>query len=158
MADGRSRRVLILVENLSVPFDRRVWKECRTLSAAGYQITAISPKGTDRDRASHESVDGVVIHRYTPYESSGSASSYAIEYGVALAMMSWLAWRVFLSRGFDVIQICNPPDLLVLVALPFRAFGKKIIFDQHDLSPKSTPSAATGTGAPCIASCSRSSG
>jgi glycosyltransferase involved in cell wall biosynthesis len=130
------RRVLILVENLSVPFDRRVWKECRTLSAAGYQVTVVSPKGAGRDQASYECVDGVAIHRYAPHESSGSALSYALEYGVALAMMSWLAWKVFFGRGFDVIQICNPPDLLVLVALPFRIFGKAIIFDQHDLSPE----------------------
>ena len=138
----------MLVENLSVPFDRRVWKECQALTAAGYQVTAISPKGTDCDTASHETIDGVAIYRYTPYESTGGTLSYALEFGVALVMMTLLAWRVFLRRGFDIIHLANPPDLLILVALPFKVFGKRVIFDQHDLSPEifaeHRPGAETG--------------
>jgi glycosyltransferase involved in cell wall biosynthesis len=144
MPRERPRRVLILVENLSVPFDRRVWKECCALSEAGYQVTAISPKGADVDLTSRETINGVAVYRYTPFESSGSALSYAVEYGVALAMTSVLAWIVFFRRGFDVIQLCNPPDLLILVALPFKLFGKKVIFDQHDLSPEIYAVAGTG--------------
>jgi glycosyltransferase involved in cell wall biosynthesis len=126
----------MLVENLSVPFDRRVWKECRALRAAGYEVTAISPKGTDCDMTSRETIEGVSIHRYTPFESTGGTISYAFEFGVALVMMTLLAWRVFFREGFDVIHLANPPDLLIFVALPFKLFGKRIIFDQHDLSPE----------------------
>jgi glycosyltransferase involved in cell wall biosynthesis len=132
----KPRRVLVLVENLSVPFDRRVWKECRALREAGYQVTAISPKGHGFDTAAVETVEGVVIYRYAPYESSGGAVSYAVEFTVAVFMMSVLAWVAFFRRGFDLIHICNPPDVLVFVALPFKLLGKKIIFDQHDLSPE----------------------
>ena len=126
----------MIVENLSVPFDRRVWKECCALRAAGYQVAAISPKGPDCDTASTETVDGVHIYRYTPFESTGGIFSYGAEFVVALVMMTVLAWRVFFRQGFDVIHLSNPPDLLIFVALPFKLLGKKIVFDQHDLSPE----------------------
>ncbi|NEQ16445.1 MAG: glycosyltransferase WbuB, partial [Moorea sp. SIO3E2] len=38
-------KVLIIVENLPVPFDRRVWMEATSLQKAGYQVNTISPKG-----------------------------------------------------------------------------------------------------------------
>jgi glycosyltransferase involved in cell wall biosynthesis len=130
------RKVLIVVENLSVPFDRRVWRECHALRDAGYQVSAISPKGTERDTSRQETIDGISIYRYPLLQSDGSFLSYAVEYGMALTMSFWLMWVVLFREGFDVIQICNPPDLLILVALPFKLFGKIIIFDQHDLSPE----------------------
>jgi glycosyltransferase involved in cell wall biosynthesis len=126
----------MLVENLSLPFDRRVWKECCALRDAGYTVTAISPKGSDCDRAARETIDGIAIFRYTGFESTGGTVSYALEFAVALVMMTVLAWMIWLRRGFDVIHLSNPPDLLILVALPFKVFGKKIVFDQHDLSPE----------------------
>jgi glycosyltransferase involved in cell wall biosynthesis len=126
----------MFVENLSAPFDRRVWKECCALKESGYEVTVISPKGDEFDTKSREIVDGIAIYRYTPFESSGSTLSYAAEFAVALTMMTILAWIVFFQRGFDVIHLCNPPDLLIFVALPFKLFGKKVIFDQHDLSPE----------------------
>jgi glycosyltransferase involved in cell wall biosynthesis len=130
------RRVLILVENLSVPFDRRVWRECQALVEAGYQVSAISPKGLEVDNTSREVIQGVTIYRYPGYPSRGGFASYLLEYAVALLQSAWLTLVVFFREGFDVIQICNPPDLLVLVALPFRLLGKRILFDQHDLSPE----------------------
>jgi len=132
----KKRKVLIVVENLSVPFDRRVWRECHALRDAGYQVSAISPKGTERDISRQETIDGISIYRYPILQSDGSFLSYAVEYGMALLMSYWLMWVVLFREGFDVIQICNPPDLLILVALPFKLFGKKMIFDQHDLSPE----------------------
>ena len=53
-----------------------------------------------------------------------------------LASMTWLCWRVFLRSGIDVIQACNPPDLLFLVASQFKPFGVRFVFDQHDLAPE----------------------
>ena len=38
-------RILIIVQNLPVPFDRRVWLESKALTAAGYDVTVICPKG-----------------------------------------------------------------------------------------------------------------
>ena len=136
MTANRKRKVLIIVENLSVPFDRRVWRECMALIEAGYQVSVISPKGTICDKSKRENVRGASIYRYRIYQSRGGLVSYLLEYFTALVMSAWLAVVVYVREGFDVIQICNPPDLLVFVALPFKLLGKKIIFDQHDLSPE----------------------
>jgi glycosyltransferase involved in cell wall biosynthesis len=134
--DGlQGRRVLMIVENLPAPFDRRVWLEARTLTAAGARVTIICPKAPGYEAARQE-IDGVRILRHAlPAEGRG-AWGYLREYAAALAHETALAWRVFLTAGFDVIHICNPPDLLFLVALPFKAFGVKIVFDHHDIGPE----------------------
>lgn len=129
-------RVLILVENLSVPFDRRVWREATALIEKGYCVTVICPKGKQYDRKKHEIIDNISIYRYKAYEASFGLLSYMFEYGQAIIKMALLSMAVFFKEGFDVIQICNPPDLLFLVAIPYRLFGRKIIFDHHDLSPE----------------------
>ena len=133
---GNKKRVLIVVENLSVPFDRRVWRECNALRDAGYQVSAISPMGTGRDTSRRETIDGISIYRFPIPQADGSFSSYAMEYGVAVLMSWWLMCVVLFREGFDVVQICNPPDVLILIALPFKLLGKKLVFDQHDLSPE----------------------
>lgn len=131
------RRVLILDENLSVPFDRRVWREATALCSAGYRVTVICPKGAKRDTESFVELDGIAIFRYRPIESTTDGLlAYLIEWGYALLAMTVLAFLVSLQRGFDVIQLCNPPDLLFLVALPYKLFGARVIFDHHDLSPE----------------------
>jgi glycosyltransferase involved in cell wall biosynthesis len=132
---GNPRRVLIIVENLPVPFDRRVWQEATTLQQAGYQVSIICPKGKGYERG-HEVIDGIHIYRHAlPIEASG-ALGYAIEYAWALSWEFFLAWRVLLSRGFDVIHACNPPDTIFLIGGFFKLFGKKFIFDHHDINPE----------------------
>src|SRR5713101_5276374 len=133
---AKTKKVLIVVENLSVPFDRRVWRECLALREVGYEISVISPKGQAIDTTSYETIEGVSIYRYHLPQATGSLLSYILEYSVALFMTLWLTLIVLCREGFDVVQICNPPDLLILTVVPFRLFGKRIIFDQHDLSPE----------------------
>jgi len=129
------RRVLILVENLPSPFDRRVWQEATTLRDAGYLVSIICPTGRGYERK-FEAIDGIHVFRYPlPVEASGAAG-YAVEYAVALAWTFVLACRVLLTRGFDVIHACNPPDLFFLIGGFFRLFGKKFLFDHHDLNPE----------------------
>jgi glycosyltransferase involved in cell wall biosynthesis len=129
------RRVLILVENLPIPFDRRVWQEACTLRDAGYGVSVISPTGRGYERK-FEAIDGIHIYRYNlPVEASGAAG-YAVEYAIALVWTFVLAWRVLLTRGFDVIHACNPPDLFFLIGGLFKLFGKKFVFDHHDLNPE----------------------
>jgi len=129
------RRVLILVENLPSPFDRRVWQEACTLRDAGYGVSIVCPTGPGCE-LKFEVIDGIHIYRYRlPLEASGGAG-YALEYASAIAQMFILSWRVLLTRGFDVVHACNPPDLLVLVAGFFKLFGKKFLFDHHDLAPE----------------------
>jgi glycosyltransferase involved in cell wall biosynthesis len=132
---GRRLRLLIIVENLPVPFDRRVWQEATTLQKAGYEVSIICPIGKGYDK-SFEVMDDVRIHRHPlPVEASG-AMGYALEYGAALFWQSLLAWRVFFTRGFDAIHACNPPDTIFVVALMFKLFGKRFIFDHHDINPE----------------------
>ncbi|ABD27656.1 glycosyl transferase, group 1 [Novosphingobium aromaticivorans DSM 12444] len=129
------RKVLIVVENLPLPFDRRVWQEARTLKAAGAQVSIICPTGKGYEKR-FEVIDGIDIHRHPlPIEASG-ALGFLLEYGAALFWETVLAWKIFLKRGIDVIQGCNPPDLIFLVALPFKLLGVKYIFDHHDINPE----------------------
>lgn len=129
------KRVLIIVENLPLPFDRRVWQEARTLHAAGATVSIICPTGKGYgDR--YECLDGIHIYRHPLPLDANSALGFLIEYGAALFWETWLAWKIYFTRGIDVIQGCNPPDLIFLVALQFRLFGVKYIFDHHDINPE----------------------
>ncbi|QIE55615.1 glycosyltransferase family 4 protein [Pikeienuella piscinae] len=130
------RRILIIVENLPLPFDRRVWHEARTLTAAGAEVSVICPTGKGYE-ARYEEIDGVHIHRHPlPIDAKG-ASGYLLEYGAALWHEMRLALKIRRARGFDTIQACNPPDLMFLVALPFKWFGgARFIFDHHDINPE----------------------
>ncbi|MEO0870898.1 MAG: glycosyltransferase family 4 protein [Pseudomonadota bacterium] len=129
------RHVLIVVENLTLPFDRRVWQEARTLKAAGAAVSIICPVGRGHEKR-HEVIEGIDIHRHPlPIEAKG-AVGFIGEYGVALFWETVLAWKIFFKRRFDVIQGCNPPDLIFLVAAPFKLFGVKYIFDHHDINPE----------------------
>src|SRR3954471_3472601 len=135
LGGSRPRRILILVENLPSPFDRRVWQEATTLRDAGYAVSIICPTGKGFE-SKFENIDGIAIWRYDlPVEGEG-AKGYAIEYSVALARSFVLCWRVLLKGGFDVIQACNPPDLFFLIGRFFKLFGKKFVFDHHDLNPE----------------------
>jgi glycosyltransferase involved in cell wall biosynthesis len=132
----RGGRVLIIVENLPLPFDRRVWQEARTLRDAGYVVSIICPKGPGCER-SYEEIEGIAIYRHSqPFEASG-AFGYFAEYTWALLAEFMLSLRVLLfGRGFDVIQACNPPDTIFLIGGFYKLLGKKFIFDHHDINPE----------------------
>ncbi|HYJ39900.1 MAG TPA: glycosyltransferase family 4 protein [Steroidobacteraceae bacterium] len=128
-------RVLIIVENLPCPFDRRVWQEARTLAAAGYVVSIICPKAPGYEK-SFEQIDDIDIHRHAlPAEADG-VLGYALEYSVALAMEFWLSLKILFGRGFDVIHACNPPDTIFLIGAFYKLFGKKYVFDHHDINPE----------------------
>lgn len=130
------RRVLIVVENLPVPLDRRVWLEATTLTEAGYRVAVICPTGRGWD-AGFEVIDGVHIYRYPePPEAHSGAKAYAVEYGQALQHMFRLARKVRREHGFDIIHGCNPPDLIFLLALAWRRRGVRYLFDHHDVCPE----------------------
>jgi glycosyltransferase involved in cell wall biosynthesis len=130
------RRVLIIIENLPAPFDRRVWQEARTLVAAGCQVTIICPTGKGHE-ADHEFLEGIHIYRHPlPLEAHG-AMGYVLEYGAALWHEFRLSFKVLRRHGFDAVHACNPPDLIFLVGGFFRLlFGKRFLFDHHDINPE----------------------
>ncbi|ULP36310.1 glycosyltransferase family 4 protein [Mycolicibacterium rufum] len=128
--------ILILVENLSVPFDRRVWQESRALVDAGFDVTVICPRGAKQDREDEITIDGVRILRYPLRAATGGPVGYLREYSAALWHTLRLAVKVRRERHVDVVHACNPPDLLFLIALVLRLGGARFVFDHHDLVPE----------------------
>ena len=136
MSSSCVRRVLIVVENLPVPLDRRVWLEATTLTEAGYQVSVLAPKGRGWDK-DYEQIEGVHCYRYPePPEAHDGAIAYGREYLHALWHWARLARRIRRERGFEVIQGCNPPDLIFLLGLAYRPFGVRYLFDHHDVCPE----------------------
>lgn len=131
---GHRRRVLILIENESIPHDRRVAEEVRSLVAAGFDVSVICP--AFEGEPLRDAWEGAQIRRYRPREAGGGAFSQVAEYGLALVKTLWLMLALARSPGFDVIQACNPPDLFFTITWPFKLAGKRFVFDQHDLTPE----------------------
>jgi glycosyltransferase involved in cell wall biosynthesis len=129
------RRILIIVQNLPLPFDRRVWLECQALVSAGYRVTAVCPKGSGDP--SYEVIDGVELRKYRPYAPGGSKLSFIAEYLYSFLATAWQVLKARRKGRFAVIQACNPPDIFWPIAIVFRAIdGTKFVFDHHDLCPE----------------------
>ncbi|MBK1644857.1 glycosyltransferase WbuB [Thiocapsa imhoffii] len=128
--------ILILVENLPSPFDRRVWQEATTLRQNGYLVSIICPTGKGYNKL-FECIDKIDIYRYRlPIEAHG-IFGYFLEYTFALWNMLIISTKVHRRHRFQIIHACNPPDLLFLVALPYCLFyGTKFVFDHHDVNPE----------------------
>lgn len=129
-------RILIIVENLPVPLDRRVWQEACALRDAGHEVTVICPQMRGYTEP-EEVLDGIQIYRHWITEEANGIKGFLGEYASALFGELRCAIKAWRRTGFDVIHLCNPPDLLFLVALPFKLIaGVKIIYDVHDLWPE----------------------
>jgi glycosyltransferase involved in cell wall biosynthesis len=128
-------RILIIVQNLPVPFDRRVWLECQALVSAGYRVAVVCPKGSG-DPA-YQVIDSVELYKYRPYAPGGSKVSFIAEYAYSFLATMRGALKARRSGRFAVIQACNPPDIFWPLALAFRALeGTRFVFDHHDLCPE----------------------
>ena len=128
-------RVLIVIQNLPVPFDRRVWLECQALVAEGHQVAVVCPKG-DGDPG-YEVVDGVEMYKYPGHAPGGSKVGYLIEYAYSFLATARLTLRARRSGRFDVMQACNPPDIFWPIAMALRAVDRtRFVFDHHDLCPE----------------------
>jgi glycosyltransferase involved in cell wall biosynthesis len=128
-------KVLMVVENLPVPFDRRVWQEANALKDAGAEVSVICPTGKGFE-AKHELINGINVYRHDLPTEANSAIGYLWEYSAALWAQFTLASKVYFKSGVNVIHGCNPPDLIFLVALPFKLLGVKYVFDHHDINPE----------------------
>jgi glycosyltransferase involved in cell wall biosynthesis len=135
MSPSEPISVCIVVENLPVPLDRRVWCEARALRDAGYLVSVICPKGKKSWTAGYEVLDGIHIYRHRAWEAS-STFGYLLEYGLALTAEFYLILKVFAHTRFRVLHGCNPPDNLFLIGLVLKPFGVRFIFDHHDLAPE----------------------
>lgn len=128
-------RVLIIVENLPVPFDRRVWHEAVSLTRAGYQVSVICPTGGEFT-LKYEKLDGVSIYRYQAPKPTRSHVSYFWEFVYCWLMTAMLSLKVWRREGIDIVQACNPPDTFFLLGAFYKLFGKRFVYDQHDLCPE----------------------
>jgi glycosyltransferase involved in cell wall biosynthesis len=134
VAAGR-RRALILVEDLPVPFDRRVWREARTLRDAGWTVTIVSPRGRGASRW-HERLGGIEIFRYPLPTTAAGLLPHAIEYAVAMPASLVLSLLAARGRRFDVVHACNPPDFFFPIGWILKGMGAAFVYDQHDLAPE----------------------
>ncbi len=135
MENLKDKHILIVVENLPVPFDRRVWQEANTLSENGAKVSIICPimKGYTKK---YEVINNIEIYRHPlPFEASG-ALGYLFEYSTALFWETWLTIKINAKKRLDVIHGCNPPDLIFIVAFFFKFLGVKYVFDHHDINPE----------------------
>jgi len=131
----RPNRLLIIVQNLPVPFDRRVWLECQALVSAGYRVAVVCPKGNG-DLA-YQVIDSVELYKYRPYAPGGSKVSFIAEYAYSFLATARQVLKARRSGRFAVIQACNPPDIFWPLGLAFRALeGTRFVFDHHDLCPE----------------------
>jgi glycosyltransferase involved in cell wall biosynthesis len=130
-----SKRVLIIVENLPVPFDKRVWHEAVSLQKNGYKVTVLCPRGKNYQQG-HEIMEGVHIYRHPMVKEGNGLFGYLYEYSCAISWDAVSAWWIYLRHGIDIVQGCNPPDNIFLVAFPLKIFGVKYIFDHHDATPE----------------------
>jgi len=130
-----TKRILIVVENLPVPFDSRVWKEASSLRDNGYEVTVLCPRGKGYAK-NHEVLEGIRVFRHPAAKEGDAPLGYVWEYACALFWEVFYTWWIYLRHGFQVLQGCNPPDDIFLVALPFKLLGVKYIFDHHDANPE----------------------
>lgn len=135
MSEFAGKHVLIIIENLPAPFDRRVWQEANTLKEEGAEVSIICPKMKGFTK-SFERINDIDIYRHSlPLEARG-ALGYLMEYSAALFFQALLSWKIFFKKKFHVIHGCNPPDMIFITALPFKIFGVKYVFDHHDINPE----------------------
>jgi len=132
--DAGRPHVLIVVQNLPVPLDRRVWLECQALVAAGYRVSVVCPAGPG-DPAYAE-IDGVRIWKYRPPPDAEGLLGYLYEFAYCWLRTARLARRVWRSEPFDALQACNPPDTYWALARRYRRHGVRFVYDQHDLNPE----------------------
>jgi glycosyltransferase involved in cell wall biosynthesis len=138
-----SPRILIIVQNLPVPFDRRVWLECRTLTRAGYQVAVVCPKGAGDP--SYQVIDGVQIYKYRPYCPGGGAVSFFAEYAYSFAATLTLSLKAVRGGRFGAVQSCNPPDIFWPIGILFKLWhSSRFVFDHHDLCPETFESRFPG--------------
>ena len=130
----KTKRVLIIVQNMPVPLDRRVWQECQALKDAGFAVSVVCPRGSGQD--ARQVIDGVEIFTYAPPPPTKGVRSYLVEFCYCWIRTLIISFRIQVRQGIDIIQACNPPDTYFALALLHRPFGTRFIFDQHDLCPE----------------------
>jgi glycosyltransferase involved in cell wall biosynthesis len=139
-----NNRILMLLENLPYPQDVRVRREATALAAVGYRVTVICPAAPGQP--SRETVDGVRVYRYAPPRAASGFLGYLWEYGYSMAASFVISLSILFGEGFDAVHAHNPPETFVFIAMFYKLFGKRFVFDHHDLSPEMYQARFSGKG------------
>ncbi len=129
------RNVLLIVQNNSFPFDRRVYKEALSLKNNGFNVFVICPK-SEKENKSFETIDGIEVYRYKDLPASGGKLSYILEYFNSISKIFFKSIKLIFTKKIDAVHVANPPDFFWPLAKFVRLFGVKFIYDQHDLAPE----------------------
>lgn len=130
------KHILILVQNLPVPFDRRVWMESLALTKAGYKVSVISPCPRGEEDNAITTIDGIDVWRYSMPAPTESKLSFLKEFAYCYWQTKRMVKRVWEHEPFDVLQTCNPPDTFWAIARGYKRKGVHFVFDHHDLCPE----------------------
>src|SRR3984893_14641699 len=129
-----NNRVLMLLENQPYPQDHRVRREATALAAAGYRVSVICPSSPGQRW--REDVENIRVYRFWASSPVNSFLGYLWEYGYSTAASFVMSLLVFFGEGFDAVHAHNPPETFVFIAAFYKLFGKRFVFDHHDLSPE----------------------
>jgi glycosyltransferase involved in cell wall biosynthesis len=135
----------MLLENECYPEDCRVLLQAESLVAASYRVTVICPTDKNSKRKA-EKVGEVQVYRYPKPPHIDGLLGYVFEYGYSMVMQCLISLFVFVRHGFDVIHMHTPPDMNAIIPAFFKLFGKKFVYDLHDLSPELYQAQRDGEG------------
>jgi glycosyltransferase involved in cell wall biosynthesis len=138
----------MLLENLPFPQDLRVRREAFALTSAGYHVAVICPSG--KGQSSREIINGVAVYRYPAPPPAQGLLSYFWEYAYSMTASFLMSLAVLFREGFDAIHAHNPPDTFVFIAMFYKIFGKRFVYDHHDLSPEMYVARFHGGGRPLV--------
>ncbi|HEY4035215.1 MAG TPA: glycosyltransferase family 4 protein [Ktedonobacteraceae bacterium] len=133
---SKKKKILIIVENSTAPSDPRIWHEAQELRRCGYEVSIICPRDEKHDQEAYICIDAIHIYRYKPSGTVHKATDYFKEYAAAMFKIFGLSFKVWYRHGFDAIHVANPPDIFFAMGWFYWLFGKKYVFDQHDLTPE----------------------
>jgi len=126
------KHVLFIVENATVPPDLRVWSEALSAKEFGYDVTVLSPQ-IKKTQAKYEIIDDIEIYRHPMPIEANAKLAFLFEYLIAIIYELIFSIKIFIKKPFHIIHSANPPDNIFLIALLYKIFGIKFIFDHHDI-------------------------
>lgn len=135
MIDKEKKNILLIVQNNSFPFDKRVKKEALSLVNNNYNVFVISPDSPSETEKKLV-YENIVVTRYRDKKSDGSVLGYLWEYSSSILKISFLAIRLVIKNKIHAVHVANPPDFFWPLFLVLKMWGVKCIYDQHDLSPE----------------------
>ena len=129
--------ILFIIENLPIPLDRRVLLEATSIRNQGVPVFIICPRDAEKKFSSFEILPNQIrVYRYPPPPKTRGYLSYFFEFSYCLLITFLITLWIFLRFGFHAIHTANPPDTFFMLALLFKPFGVKFVYDQHDICPE----------------------